>query len=119
MAVRMLVLLGLISAAERTEKRRMCRHICALQHLRKPSKCTNDVLNQLEGRLCALAERLCETLGVIWVARHAHATVHAAHPHPTHPTHSTVHAAVSTAVHRAHAAETRVRRGIAVVAAAI
>lgn len=34
----------------------MCRHVCALQHLRKPAKCTDNVLDQLERRRRALAE---------------------------------------------------------------
>lgn len=86
----------------------MCRHVCALQHLRKPPKRTNDILNQLERRLCALAERLRETLWVVWVHWHAshasHATVHATHAHPPHPPHPAVHSsAVTAAIHRAHA----------------
>lgn len=112
----MLGLLGFRSAAERTEERRMCRHICALEHLRKTSECTNNVLDQLESRLCTLAEGLRKALRIVRVARHAHAAVHAAHSHSTH---STIHATITTAVHRAHTAETRIGRRVAVVATTI
>jgi hypothetical protein len=108
-----------------TKERRMCRHICALQHLRETAKCAHNVLDQLKCCCCALAERLRETGWVVWIARHTHpSAVHAAHSHAhtAHTTHTTVHAAhtAHAAVHRAHAsAVTRVWRGVAVVTASV
>jgi len=36
----------------------MGSHVCALQHLRKPSKSTNNALDNLESSLRALCEAL-------------------------------------------------------------
>lgn len=83
----------------------MCRHIRALKHLCKAAECADNVLNQLKGGCCALAEGLCKA--AVWVARHAsHSAVHSAHAHAhtshaavhaTHTAHATVHGAVTTA----------------------
>lgn len=73
-----------------TKERRMRRHVCALQHLRKAAERANNVLNQLESRCGALTEGLGEA---VWVSWHAHAPVHASH---THTAHATIHASHAT-----------------------
>ena len=104
----------------------MRRHICTLQHLRKASECTDYVLDQLERRRRALAERLCEA--AVWIAGHAsHASVHAAHAHThashaaihaTHSSHTTIHGAVASThagIWRTIAVHAAVGRTVAVV----
>lgn len=87
----------------------MSRHISALQHLREAAKSTNNALDNLERCLGILTEGVGQTVGVIRVSGHAHASTHAAHPvtthtsiHPSHASHA--HAAHSThaSIHPAH-----------------
>ena len=88
--------------------------ICA-----KPPKAPDDALDELKGRLRALAEGLRQA-GVVRVARHApgHRAVHAGHAAAVH---AAAVAAVAAAVHGAEAAaaEAVVRRRVRGEAAAV
>lgn len=89
----------------------MCRHVRALQHLRKPTKRAHDTLQHLEGSLRALVHPVGQTLGVVRISGHAThtATIHAAAVAHTSvaPVPAAVHASAQAAEAAAVAATVR------------
>lgn len=84
----------------------MRSHVCALEHLSKATKRTDDTLNHVESGLGALPERVRQAVRIIGILSR-HATVHPSHA--SHTAHATIHATsvasiAAAAVHGAHAA---------------
>lgn len=105
-----------------TEKRRMCRHVGAFQHLSKATKSANDAFHDLEGCSSALIPGLSKAhvVGVVRITWHARkpstisASVHVVAIHAisiaitttsVHATHAATHAAIH-ATHATHATPT-------------
>ena len=74
-------------------------HVGALEHLCEAAKGTDYAFDDLECRLCALAEAVCEAIRVVGV--HSHPSSHSTHTVAAHSSHPAV-AAHSTHSISAH-----------------